>query len=482
MTDEPTPASDLLYVLPDTNLFLQARELKELPWNELARNREIIILVPRAVQKEISRLKSDGNSRRARRARIANTLLRQAALATEHTTTIREQGPRVTLELPIPTKPSALPDDLDLTNPDDQIILEALTFQEQNPDKEAVILTGDTDQIVSAAHHHIPYRTIPEHWLLPPEPDKRDKRISELEREIRTLKEAEPIISITAHDDDGNPIKEITISRDRYEPLPETLIEELISEAQERRPPQQGLNELVGQQHPPDALGRTLVVDIFRQYKAPTAEEVTNYYEREYPKWITNLRSTFTHLHTHLSAPSKYATATIVLENNGTRPADGVILTITTYGGIQLTRKAPANDVTLPKPPQPPKGHYVDAFGGIRDMMSNVNVEMAELHMPRLDAHREILSDPNAFYREYGDEPAEEWGLTCDEFRHGDTEPRKLGIMIPDDWQGTNAALVITMTARNMSKAATKTIPLRVDTISKDTTSTARTLLDEQFS
>ena len=188
MTDEPTSANDPFYVLPDTNLFLQARALKELPWNELAHNRDIIILVPRTVQKELSRLKSDGNSRRARRARTATTLLLKAAQATKHTTTIRERDPRVTLRLPIPTKPCVLPDDLDLTNPDDQIIAEALTFHAQNPNNEAVILTGDTDQIVNATHHHIPYRTIPEHWLLPPEPDERDKRISELEREIRALR------------------------------------------------------------------------------------------------------------------------------------------------------------------------------------------------------------------------------------------------------------------------------------------------------
>ena len=96
-----------------------------------------------------------------------------------------------------------------------------------------------------------------------------------------------------------------------------------------------------------------------------------------------------------------------------------------------------------------------------------------------LDSHREFLRDPNEFYREYGDEPTEEWGLNCDEFRHGDIERCELGIIIPDHWQGTNAALVITMTARNMSNPATKTIPLRIDTIPRDTTSMARTLLDE---
>ena len=480
MTDEPTPASDVLYVLPDTNLFLQARALKELPWNELGSIREIIILVPRAVQKELSRLKSDGNSRRARRSRTASTLLLQTAQATKHTTTLRERDPRVTLKLPLPTKLSALPDDLDLANPDDRIIAEAITFREQNPNKEAVILTGDTDLIVNAIHHDIPYRPIPEHWLLPPEKDKRDKRISELEREIRTLEKAEPFIDITIQNDEGNPVKELAISRDRYEALPETLIEELVSEAQERRPPRQGLNKLVGRRHPPGALGLGLLgVGISQIYKAPTAEEVADYYEREYPNWITHLRSTFTNLHTHLSAPSRSTTATIVLENKGTRPADGVILSIILHGGIQLTRKAPAKNVILPQPPQPPKGHYENPAGFLTHGFNNMG--MAQLNRPFLKALQGVPRDPNKFYRNYGDEPTEEWELNCDEFRHGDSVSCGLGIVIPDNWQGPTAGLTIKITARNMSNAATKTVPLHIDTIPRDTTSAARTLLDEQL-
>lgn len=483
MTDEPTPASDVLYVLPDTNLFLQARALKELPWNELGSIREIVILVPRAVQKELSRLKSDGNSRRARRARTATTLLLQAAQATKHTTTLRERDPRVTLKLPLPTKLSALPDDLDLANPDDRIIAEAITFREQNPNKEVVILTGDTDLIVNAVHHDIPYRTIPEHWLLPPEKDKRDKRISELERENRTLKKTEPVINITIQNDEGNLVKELAISRDRYDPLSEALIEELVSEVQKRHLPRQGLNELVGQRHPPGAIGLDLLgVGISQIYKAPTAEEVADYYERGYPNWITHLRSTFINLHTHLNAPSRYSTATVILENQGARPADGVILTITQHGGIQLARNARAKNVTFPQPPQPPqppKGHYENPMDFFAHGFSNADV--ARLNRPVLGAHLGSPRDPNAFYRDYGDEPTEEWELNCEEFRHGDTEQCELGIIIPDRWQGTTAGLTIKMTARNMSNAATKTIPLHIDTIPRDTTSAARTLLDEQL-
>jgi hypothetical protein len=59
----------------DSNLFLQCRELHELPWNEIAPDeKEILLAISRPVQREIDKLKHDGNDRRAKRARKANSL------------------------------------------------------------------------------------------------------------------------------------------------------------------------------------------------------------------------------------------------------------------------------------------------------------------------------------------------------------------------------------------------------------------------
>lgn len=478
-TTRPARSAQPFYVLPDTNLFLHARALQELTWDQLAPKRDIVILVPRTVQKEISKFKSDGNSRRAKRARAATTLLLQAAQAPGHAITIRDHHPRITLQLPARSRPTVAPDDLDLANPDDQIMADVISFRTANPDKDAQLLTGDTDQIVSAMHQQVPYCIIPDSWYLPPEQDERDKRITELEREVRTLKKTEPTIDITNRDEDDIAVEVITIELEQYAPLPEAVIEELINEAQQRHPPQEGLTELVGQRRPPDPFGRALLAaNQFQRYEAPTAEDITNYYEHRYPGWITALRATLTGLHTRLSMPSRYTKTAILLENRGTRPADGVILTLTMHGGLQLTRKPPTLDDALPQTPPPPTGTYVTVGGGLRDRLNSLNANTgleSSFHTPSYVPSRH----PNTFYREYGHEPTDEWTLNCDEFRHGDQERREIGIIIPDTWQGTNAALAITMTARNMSAPATKTIPVRIHATRRDTISAARALLDK---
>jgi len=60
----------------DTNIFIQCREIEQLPWGELfEKEKHIILVIPRTVLEEIDRFKQEGNSRRAKRARKANSFI-----------------------------------------------------------------------------------------------------------------------------------------------------------------------------------------------------------------------------------------------------------------------------------------------------------------------------------------------------------------------------------------------------------------------
>jgi hypothetical protein len=259
------------------------------------------------------------------------------------------------------------------------------------------------------------------------------------------------------------------------------MIEDLVVEAQRRCPREEGLEQLIGKRLPPDALNRTmLVADRTLRYEPPSAEDVTLYTDHDYPAWLAMLRKNLAGLHIALSRPSRYATAALLLRNNGTRPAEGVILTIAAHAGLHFTTKPPKDDTRLPKPPAPPKGHYIRHSGSVEQMLSSMRsstndpflAERRQLPLPR---------NPNTFYQGYDDRATDEWRLTCDEFRHGDHELREIGILVPDDWKPTNTAITVTLTARNMSKPATKDIPVRVHATRCDTISAARALLDNEL-
>jgi hypothetical protein len=47
----------------DTNFFLQPKEIRLLPWSEICEETELYVMIPRAVQGEIDRLKQDGSGR-----------------------------------------------------------------------------------------------------------------------------------------------------------------------------------------------------------------------------------------------------------------------------------------------------------------------------------------------------------------------------------------------------------------------------------
>lgn len=66
----------VLYLFPDTNVFIQCRPLEDLDWSEWTDFDEVHLLVCRTVQREIDHQKNRGNDRVGRRARKVSSLFR----------------------------------------------------------------------------------------------------------------------------------------------------------------------------------------------------------------------------------------------------------------------------------------------------------------------------------------------------------------------------------------------------------------------
>ena len=114
----------ILYLFPDTNVFIQCRPLEELGWDIWSSSFERVhVIVCRPVQRQIDYLKYRGNNRVSQRARKTHSLIGKILSSAECYRTIRETKPQVKLLLDVSWKPSPqLKDRLDYSEVDDQVV------------------------------------------------------------------------------------------------------------------------------------------------------------------------------------------------------------------------------------------------------------------------------------------------------------------------------------------------------------------------
>jgi len=473
-----------IFLFVDTNFFLQLKVAKEIPWSGVSRNGSIILIVPRAVQKEIGRLKSDGNSRRSKRDRTASALLMRIAQSPGEAELVQPQGPEVQLRLAqrIPANPAANPE-LDANSTDDRIIGEVLSFQAAHPGNDVRFLTTDSDQVVSAKHFGITFLAVPADWHLPPESDERDKRIEEQRRRIAELEETEPRLEIGVYDRTEKPVQAVSLSVLQFRPLTAEMVSRLVGEATRRIPLAQGLDALVDAKRPDNMFERTLLAtDPRSRFEAPTKDEVAKYREADYPDWLDRLRKYFEDLHEQLGLESRAAEIRVNLLNDSSRTAEGLIVTFQTIGGLlfgKIGDRSGNDPPPLPQPPTPPRGKVVRTRSSL-----DVILTPSPFSAPQPELWAASPHSPYVFYRREGgrDLPSDRYGFECDIFRHGGhEEPFELPFFLPRTAEVRDGIIGIEVFARNLSRALKMNVPVKVSSTPADTSEIAARILDAQL-
>ena len=182
----------------DTNIFLQCKDVDKLRWNEVAGNEdEILLLIPTPVEKEINNLKQDGNRRRSKRARIANSMMRDILKANDAKLILKKSKPFVEISF-VPTDILKIaPPHIDTSTSDDRIVAEAVSYTNLHPTSNVFILTNDTLLMRTAQRNKLQYVEIPSDWFLDPEPDPKEKIIKGLEDQLKQLQKTLPLIDVT---------------------------------------------------------------------------------------------------------------------------------------------------------------------------------------------------------------------------------------------------------------------------------------------
>ena len=471
------------HLFVDSNLFFQCKDLSSLPWKEISGNEEVLLLIPVAVQREIDALKSDGNKRRAKRARAANTLIRDIIISGGKK--LLRTNPQTEITFPEKLPPIATTDEsefLDRSKPDDAIMLELLAYREKYPDSDAAILTHDTNPLLTAKHLKVPFEVIPDSWLLDPENDDKDKKINHLEQQIKELLQNSPIIELSAYIDD---VEQPSLTGEiiEYPELTKNEIDTLIDKIKQSNPIKTNFEDK------PNETKATAIQNSFfaGRYTPATHEEITKYTKETYPKWLNTINKSLGKLPTSLNTKGNIFEISFKLKNSGTMPANNLLIRFSVSENLLLlVPHSPKDDNkenkwSLPTAPTPPTGSYTSAL----DVILNSAKAMAMtdhsiFNNGPIFNDGPIKRDRSAFYwkprRPIAAKQYQE--LECDEFPHKiQEEIFNLRIIAPDTHKSTGGLITCTVSAKNLKEPVELTIPVKLSFRQEDTFKVAKNLI-----
>ena len=418
----------ILYLFPDTNVFIQCKPLKQLDWSEWQGFSEIHLLVSRPVQREIDDQKDRGNNRVAKRARTTYRLFRKLIDGRLECEVIRSSIPVVKLYLEGPSRPSPeLEDTLDYSKADDQILGCLYKFRQDNQGADARLLTYDGGPMMTAYSLGIPYVAVKDDWLLDPENNELESENARLKERITQLERTEPRFSIELVDDKGATLNRLELEHPVYKPLPSDIIEFLMDRLTTRFPRATDF----GPRDPGPRNPNPSIVDLVvpREVYVPAKEEeIDQYSNRDYPTWVRECKKALSSLHEKLQLESGDPEFTFAISNVGSRPGNSALVNIIAKGNLEIYVKAympeaeqsPAMEPVLPSPPTPPVGRWSSFHDQLSRSMAWSNLLRDPFRPTSLPPLADRRRDPNAFFYKPNrpTTPGDSITLECDQWRH----------------------------------------------------------------
>lgn len=479
----------------DTNVFLQCRDLKDLPWKDIADGHDLQLLIPRPVQEEIDKQKSDGGTRRGKRARKVSAFFRDIILSESMSIVIKGSDPHieVTFSDTKSTNSSTI-ESLDMTRADDRIIDEVYTYRNNHPESLVYLLTHDTNPMLTCKKLGIPFSVVPDDWLSPPEPDTRDKKINELEQKLKKMEQIRPDIEIVTHDENNAVIASACIDVTRYTALDENIISELVLEASNRRPMKTDFDEPKEPKLPASLASSTIgnhILGIEWYYEKISEKEIEKYRSEDYPKWLSNLQSFYRKLPLIVGFSERHCNLKILIFNNGTLPAENLVIEFKAVGGLLMVSPKGKEELygklttEPPTPPKAPEGKWVQRKRG-QGLFDHLN-SFGSLN--RIDEHirpfvdiPNLRRDRNAFYWK-NDGPkhyTEQWVYECEEFRHQvGPEVFELMVFIPPKKEVIKGGISCLVSAKNLPVPVEMFFPININYNQVDTFEIAQNLLPD---
>ena len=487
----PRDETRILYLFPDTNLFIQCRPIEELPWSDLGDFDYIRLIVCRPVMREIDNQKTRGNDRVGHRARSTYKLFRGIIKSDLDYRVIIEGKPTVEifLEASLPPPPE-LKDRLDYEKPDDAIVGCLHQFSHENQNKDVRLLTHDGGPMMTAKSLSLPFVPIDDIWLLKPENSQGERELARLKDRVAQLERAEPQVRLTCVNEQGEELQSLNVDHFVYSRLTEADVAALLQSLKGRFPPAEDFGSRERRIRLPSgvvakALGAT------ETYTPASDEAIAHYLNEAYPEWLTECESTFLALHSTLQREIRLPFLTFVANNCGTRPAKDVLLQFEAKGDVWVSvplgedenngEEGTVTSSRLPSPPRPPHGEWKSAPSSVSLLGAHIPAVSSFLtdnlgHPPFITRPGLALPvgasaqrlDPNEFYYKPSRpmEPVESFSLQCEQWRHDIGDHKYLVTLtqvsanLSED--NVKGAIECSIHAENLSAPHRLIIPVRI--------------------
>ena len=457
----------------DSNFFLQCKKYDQLNWSDITTDKDNTVLITRPVQIEIDRLKNDGNSRRAKRARETTSFFRQILAEDALSIHFNLNAISVTFKFAnnysddvlLRSNPS-----LDMLNPDDKILatLNMYLLDDIKNEKSNVFLSYDTNPLLTAKVNHLPFIEIPETWLLEPENDERDKEIQKLKQQVLEYQKKEPRIELKFNSNDRiiqkPQMNEFEAHIYSYKQIDHEDIEKLVDSFLEKHPKKTNFNE-------DESLSGLNRMAFFKQTYYPPDDNKIEKYNVAYQEWKNDLYEVISNYADKKNKYSHIVPFCVILKNTGNLPADNLLLDFEILTGGMLVKpdfddKVLARRLAYPTPPIPPQGEWKDSFLFPADRFASLQ---SRIFSPNLANSIEptlripsLTRDKNTFYWKGGrpDKNITSWRFECTEFRHKhDDELFSYYIIFDED--NDKIVLRVRGSASNMSSPVEETYILK---------------------
>jgi hypothetical protein len=182
-------------VLIDTNVILEGKDLKDLPWDEIDPSGPILVLLLPTLLQEVDSKKRDG--RLGVRARDFNRLVAPLASKVDFIT-VRDENPRVDIAFALCSKIQwHIYDELDPNEGDSRLVAEALHIK--NYAKEDLILISqDINPLILSRRQGLSTFHLSESWLAKMEQSPHEKELAKLKRQVADYAKTEPEFEVVA--------------------------------------------------------------------------------------------------------------------------------------------------------------------------------------------------------------------------------------------------------------------------------------------
>lgn len=422
----------------DTNIFLQCKELRELPWSKVTPDEEIILVVPSAVLKEIDKHKYDGNTRRASRARKASSRLGALVDSPNQMEMIKDASPEVKLTLSqSETFDWARYSELDRNDSDDRIVSEAILSRDQG--KTTLIVTHDNGMILRAKRFRVAYFRIPDEdeWLLPPEPDDRDRQITKLDEQITRLRQQHPQIAVEFREADDKPINELRLCVKRVRGFDKARIGQLVDAWRSTKPRNIDISSWVK------------LVQAWKSDQVACQCRVD--YENNWRRYIAEIQEFYENVHRIIETNSRYAHVSLHIVNNGTVPANELEVDLEGFGGVGFVESHIPKEIKLPGPPVFSTDHTPVLH------VEPVNVTQFSLHNV---GHTEPFRWSHPYITEEGSVRGR---LSFQKFRHEREQNIPIFIEIRSERSITEGRICAKVSADNLRESVNQHLGVRIE-------------------